>query len=113
MRETAVYSREAVLDEGAQTKVVVAFDFCLRCTVVEKLVCPCWGTAAKTEIVLEEYRSCVVAGKPACFRQYTTARSQIDRVAELAVVVEGVIYSLPDYAAGEWDLGQLFPDNAA
>lgn len=58
----------------------------------------------------------MVAGKPVYFRQYTTARSQIDRVAELAVcdmVVEGVVYSLPDNAAGEWGLDQLFPDNAA
>lgn len=54
VRETAVYSREAALDEDAQTEVVVAFDFCLSCTVVEKLVCPYRGTAAKTEIVLEE-----------------------------------------------------------
>ena len=55
-------------------------------------------------------------GNPVYFRQYTTVRSQIGRVAELAVcdmVVEGVVYALPDTAAGEWDLGQLFPDNAA
>lgn len=52
--ETAVYSREAALDEDAQTGVVVAFDFCLSCAVVEKLVSPYRGTAAKTEIVLEE-----------------------------------------------------------
>lgn len=47
--------------------------------------------------------SCVVAGKPVQSRQYTTARSQTGRVAELAVcdmVLEGVVYSLPDTAAG-------------
>lgn len=116
MREIAVYSREAALDEDASAGVAVAFDFCLSRAVVEKLVCPYRGIAAKAEIVLEEKGSCVMAGKPVYYRQYTTARSQIDRDAELAVcdmVVEGVIYSLPDTAAGEWVLGQLFPENVA
>ena len=54
MRETAVYSYEAALDEVAQMGVVVAFDLCLSCAAVEELVCPYRGTAAKTEIVLEE-----------------------------------------------------------
>ena len=50
------------------------------------------------------------------FHQYMTAPGQIDRVAELPgydMVVESVVYSLLDTAAWKWDLGQLFPDNAA